>query len=569
MTQRLVIGSRGSELALWQARYIQQRLKDAHAGLEVEIEIITSKGDKIQDVPLAKIGGKGLFTKELEVALLDGSIDLAVHSLKDLPTELPAGLALGAVPEREQAQDAFVGRTAQTLAELAEGATVGTSSLRRCAQLLAARPDLNIVDLRGNVPTRVEKLESEGMDAIILAAAGLIRLEMAEHISETLDHDVMLPAVSQGALGIEIRDNDPRVAELVGVLHDEATYNAVTAERALLSGLGGGCQTPLGASCVQTGDSLALKARIVSPDGTQVFDVALEGTAATAQDMGQAAAQALLAQGADVIVAALDAGTEATGTPLQGKHIVITRAKAQSEKLTQALEGLGAEVTAFPTIEVDAVTPEAPICEAAFCDWLIFTSANGVRYFQQALKNQGRQLEDFASVSICAIGTATASLLQELGLSVSLTPNTATAEELGKTLTALEGDLAGKRIVLPRGNLARTELPEHLREAGASVTEVVVYETRCTHPDEAAIAALMAATPDAVTFTSASTAENLATILGNEALAELAAKTRFASIGPVTTEALDILGYGPAIEAEQHDIPGLVRALTQFLGTSE
>ena len=178
MENRLIIGSRGSALALWQAKYIQSQLQEAHSGLTVDIEVIASKGDKIQDVPLAKIGGKGLFTKELEVALLEGSIDLAVHSLKDLPTELPPGLALGAVPAREKAQDAFVGRTANTLEALPKGATVGTSSLRRRAQLLAARPDLNIVDLRGNVPTRIEKMSAQGMDAIILAAAGLIRLEM-------------------------------------------------------------------------------------------------------------------------------------------------------------------------------------------------------------------------------------------------------------------------------------------------------------------------------------------------------------------------------------------------------
>ena len=563
MSQRLVIGSRGSELALWQARHIQQCLKEAHPGLEVIIEIITSKGDKIQDVPLAKIGSKGLFTKELEVALLDGSIDLAVHSLKDLPTELPPGLALGAVPRRENPQDAFVGRTAQSLAELAQGATVGTSSLRRRAQLLAARPDLNIVDLRGNVPTRIEKMSSEGMDAIILAAAGLIRLKMDQHISECLDHSTMLPAVSQGALGIEIRDNDSRVAGLVRVLHHDATFDVVTAERALLSGLGGGCQTPLGALCTTENDRLYLNARIVSPDGTQVFTVSLDGSKHAAAALGQQAAQDLLAQGADRIVAELDAGTEATGTPLQGKRIAITRAQDQSQKLTAALHGLGAEVISFPTIDVRAVTPDTEPPEASTCDWLIFTSVNGVRYFSQALEARGRNLDAFSRTSICAIGSGTSTLLQEMGLSVSLSPNTATAEELGKTLTALEGDLNGKNILLPRGNLARTTLPEILRTAGATVMESIVYETQCTAPDAAAVRAFLQQGLDAITFTSASTAENLATILGAEQWSELAGRCTIASIGPITTDALKAMGVPPTLEAEQHDIPGLVRALTK------
>ena len=246
MKTNLIIGTRQSLLAMWQSNYIAGRLREEYPGCEVTLKKIVTKGDRILDVPLAKIGGKGLFTKEIEQELLDGTIDLAVHSLKDMPTVLPEGLCLTAITERANAGDAFVSNKYNSIEELPEGSVLGTSSLRRRAQLLARRPDLKIVDLRGNVDTRLKKLDEGQMDAIILAAAGLTRLGHADRIKEIIPQSYCLPAVGQGALAIECRTDNFKVRQMLDFLNDTATKQATDAERAFLGLLEGGCQVPIG-----------------------------------------------------------------------------------------------------------------------------------------------------------------------------------------------------------------------------------------------------------------------------------------------------------------------------------
>ena len=292
----LVIASRGSQLALWQARWVAGQL-DA-AGLGCRIEIIKTTGDKITDVPLAKVGTKGLFTKEIEEALLDGRADVAVHSMKDLPTELPAGLVLAAVPKREDARDAVVGKT---LADLAHGAKVGTSSLRRAAQLRQLRPDLQVESVRGNLDTRLRKLDEGQYDAILLAAAGLKRLGWGDRIAEILEPEQMCPAVGQGALAIETRAG----CEHVAMLDDADTHWAVTAERAVLGGLGGGCQVPIGAYATVSEGRVRVLAMVAAPDGTQVIRVSAEGAVGEAAEIGAGLAERLLARGAREILEAV------------------------------------------------------------------------------------------------------------------------------------------------------------------------------------------------------------------------------------------------------------------------
>jgi hydroxymethylbilane synthase len=270
----LVIGSRGSALALWQARHIAAKLQEL--GAETRIEIIKTTGDKIQDVPLAQIGGKGLFTKEIEEALLAGAIDLAVHSLKDMPTDIPQGLTLAAIPEREEARDALVGAA---VSDLREGARVGTSSLRRAAQLHALKRGLIIETLRGNVDTRLRKLDEGRYDAIVLAAAGLRRLGWQDRIRELIPADVMCPAVGQGALAIETRDDGGAAWEMVRKLDHAESRAAVEAERALLAVLGGGCQVPIGAHARIEAGTIRLHAIVASPDGARVIRGELAGTA--------------------------------------------------------------------------------------------------------------------------------------------------------------------------------------------------------------------------------------------------------------------------------------------------
>ncbi|KPA19640.1 porphobilinogen deaminase [Candidatus Magnetomorum sp. HK-1] len=302
MKKKIIIGTRGSVLALWQARWVQSCLQKIHPECNVDLCIIKTKGDKILDVPLAKVGGKGLFVKEIETALLEKQIDLAVHSMKDMPSEIPEGLCLGAITKRENPQDVLISRNGHVLSNLPEKARVGTSSLRRSSQLLNHRPDLTIIPLRGNLDTRLKKLETENLDAIILAAAGVIRLELESRISEFIDTDLMVPAVGQGALGIEIRSDDTHMVSTIGKLNDIETNAAVSAERAFLHQLDGGCQVPIGAFARVKNQTLHIQGMVAGLTGTPLLKHELSGTTDQAVQLGISLASKLMKQGAKEIL---------------------------------------------------------------------------------------------------------------------------------------------------------------------------------------------------------------------------------------------------------------------------
>ncbi len=307
MKKFLTVGTRGSKLALWQAEFVRSRLLENHPQLEIRLEIIKTSGDKIQNLSLTEIGGKGVFTKELEIALLGNRIDLAVHSLKDLPTILPAELHLSAVLKREDVRDALVLRselqTAQpSLKTLPFKAVVGTSSLRRASQLKNLRPDIIIKDVRGNVETRLKKLDAGEYDAILLAVAGLKRLGYENRISAFLTLDEMLPQVGQGALGIETRLADAETNALVSTLIDAETFAAVTAERAFLRGLGGGCQFPIAAYATTQIEQLHLQGLVATPSGEQIISGRISGTTANAEVTGKNLAHQLLLEGAGTLI---------------------------------------------------------------------------------------------------------------------------------------------------------------------------------------------------------------------------------------------------------------------------
>lgn len=299
-TKRLIIGTRGSALARWQTDHVASLLRYAWPELTVDVQVISTQGDRVLDTPLPLLGGKGVFTAELEAALHSGAIDLAVHSLKDLPTDNPEGLTVGAFPQRAAVEDALVSRSGAPLAQLPHGATIGTSSRRRAAQLLAARPDLHIADIRGNVDTRLRKAhDAEGpYDAIILAAAGLTRLGLDNQITERLRLDVMLPAPGQGALAVQCRDDDT-LLELLAPLNHLPTRLAVTAERAFLAALGGGCSLPIAAYATVTGETLDLRSRVSAPDGSEQMDFAAlsDATLEAAFALGRQVASDALNQG--------------------------------------------------------------------------------------------------------------------------------------------------------------------------------------------------------------------------------------------------------------------------------
>ncbi|PJG83248.1 hydroxymethylbilane synthase [Caviibacterium pharyngocola] len=305
MTNLLKIATRQSPLALWQADYVKDRLQALYPDLRVELVPMVTKGDVILDTPLAKIGGKGLFVKELEHALLNGDADIAVHSMKDVPMQFPAGLGLSVICQREDPRDAFVSNSYRTLAELPQGAVVGTSSLRRQCQLKTLHPDLDIRSLRGNVGTRLSKLDNGDYDAIILASAGLIRLGLRERIASFIDTQISLPAAGQGAVGIECRIDDQRVQDLLAPLADQETTYCVLAERAMNNRLQGGCQVPIGGYAVIQDGELYLRALVGALDGSRIIRAEGKSAVENAEKLGEQIAQQLLAQGADVILNAV------------------------------------------------------------------------------------------------------------------------------------------------------------------------------------------------------------------------------------------------------------------------
>ncbi len=306
MTNKTVrIATRKSALALWQAEYVKSQLEHFHDDITVELVPMTTKGDVILDTPLAKVGGKGLFVKELEVAMLENRADIAVHSMKDVPVDFPEGLGLEVICPREDPRDAFVSNTYKALADLPEGAIVGTSSLRRQCQLKAKRPDLDIRDLRGNVNTRLRKLDDGEYDAIILASAGLIRLEMSERIAQFIEPEEMLPANGQGAVGIECRTDDNNIKSLLAPLECATTRARVLAERAMNKALEGGCQVPIGSYAIINEDNsqVYLRGLVGAVDGSELIESEITGPIAEGEELGNQLAQELLSRGADKILA--------------------------------------------------------------------------------------------------------------------------------------------------------------------------------------------------------------------------------------------------------------------------
>lgn len=302
MSQTLRIATRKSPLAMWQAEHVSSLLRQAHPDLEIELVGMSTQGDKILDTPLAKIGGKGLFVKELEQGMLDGEADIAVHSMKDVPVDLPEGLHLAVILEREDPRDAFVSNLYKSLDELPEGAVVGTSSLRRQCQLVDRRPDLKIAPLRGNVNTRLRKLDEGNFDAIILATAGLKRLGFDDRITSCIETEQSLPACGQGAIGIECRVDDERVNALIATLNDTDTAFCVTAERAMNTRLMGGCQVPIAGFALLNHDKIFMRGLVGEPDGSCVIRAEISGHTSEAEALGTTLAEDLLGQGADLVL---------------------------------------------------------------------------------------------------------------------------------------------------------------------------------------------------------------------------------------------------------------------------
>lgn len=611
----LIIGSRGSRLALWQANWVKSQLEKLHPGLIIAIEVIKTTGDKLSEASLVQIGGKGVFTKEIEEALLAQQIDLAVHSLKDLPTNLPAGLHIAAITEREDVRDALIvnetlRRTVKDVKNLPPRARVGTSSLRRAAQLLHQRPDLQIIELRGNVETRLRKLDEGQYDAIILATAGLVRLGYGARITARLAASEMLSAVGQGALGIEARLDDQRVNLLLEPLNHWPTRHATEAERAVLRELGGGCAVPIAAlGRVQSrpkGDKLILDALVADVAGRTLLRQRISGASARCEELGAQLAQRLAAAGARELLPRIGAEMQASATaepadefvvspsggsahspslsaeagttnasadapPLTGRRIIVTRARQQSGELITALQSLGAEVIACPTIEIREPTSWAQLDRAlihlSWYDWLAFTSANGVEYFLRRLDELGHGRAELKSHRVCAVGRKTAEKLQSENIAVDLMPARFTAEDLAAEFTERYGarqQLRGAQMLLPASRITRDVLRPALAQAGIYVEVVEAYQTVLPATSHEEVTELLRATQaDYIIFTSPSTVANLAAILETDHLAPQLPTTRVACIGPITAAAAQLHGLTVHLQPAEHTGQAIVSALVE------
>jgi len=543
---------------MWQTRHVIDLLQLHWPSLHCELVPVVTQGDKRLDRPLPEIGGKGLFTAELEDALRRGEIDLAVHSLKHLPVEEAAGLTIGAILSREDVRDVVVAHPGWTLATLPQGAIVGTSSLRRQAQLLALRPDLHVRSIRGNVDTRIRKVMEGEYHAAVMAAAGLTRLGLTEHIVEWLEPEAMLSAPGQGALAVQCRSGDTSTLTILAAIHDVNAERATTAERQLLYHLGGGCSAPVGAWAQVVGEQIDLRARVISIDGRQSFDVRLVGS--DARQLARDAADSLTARGARL---ALGAEGSLPMLPLKNKRVVITRPLEQSMEFAQELERQGALPLTIPAIRLasasDAPSFQSRANQLVRYDWLIFTSANAVEYFWLYAGNPTSELER-AGTRIAAVGPATQSALQKHGVTVHAIPEH--FEGIG-VATAL-GNIEGKRILLPRSTKAGHELPAALAALGAQVDLLPLYSPQHATIGEEERVTLTAGV-DVVTFASGSAVRSfVATLRQDPRFTDFWSKVIVACIGPSTADVARAEGLPVHVVATEHTVPGLVAALIAY-----
>ena len=555
----LIVGTRGSALALTQTGLVRDALLEAHPGkdLTVRIERITTTGDARADLPLAQLG-RGVFVSEIETALRDGRVDFAVHSAKDMPSTLPDDLVIAAFLPRADARDVVISRFGG-LRDLPAGARVGTSSPRRACLLRAVRPDVQPVDIRGNVDTRIRKLHAGEFDALILAAAGLIRLGRESEITEWLDPNAMIPSVGQGALAVEARAGDAATIALLGVLDDHRTRVAVTAERAFLAELGAGCRAAAAAHAEWKDGETRLTAFIGGPDGRHVRTerVAPHGEPAAAV-LGRTVARELMRAGGARFLARGDSG-------LREKRIAITRAAAQSGELVGLLQANGAEAFSCPTIDIappdDAHALDSLLAHVGDAEWMVFTSSNAVEPVAARLAQLGRSLPPICRIA--AIGDATAAAALASFGHVDFMPSRATAQALGRALPLNEGNL----VLIPQGDIAREELVDLLRERGARVIAATAYRTLPGRGAEMLATLVRDGQLDAVVFTSPSTLRMAPVAVGE--LVRLGERAPVAvCIGPTTASAARAAGLTSIAEARTQSVGGIVEALERVFSGS-
>lgn len=566
------VGTRVSALARTQTQTVVSLLRSAWPQAEFETQHFSTRGDEVINVPLPSIGGKGLFTERLEQALRNHEIDFAVHSLKDLPVEPAPGLAIGAILERADPSDVLVTPAGMLLEDLPHAAIVGTSSTRRQAQILALRPDLAVRSIRGNVETRVGKVITGEYDAVVLAAAGISRLGLKDIQLQPISFQIMLPAPGQGALAVQCRDSDERVLSLLAALEDARTRSAVVAERAFLSGLGGGCSAPIAAFAYLApveagGSSISLRGRVLSPDGTR--SITVEGSGSDAAELGKRLAVEAGSRGARAILTdfASPLYSDPAARPLSGRRIVVTRAANQADEAVRELESRGAQALVVPTIRIVAETGgreiDAALDNLESYAWIIFSSTNGVDQFFARLTERNRIVPP-GTVRIGAVGPSTRAELERRGARVDFVPSAFTSDCLGRELPEVQGG----RVLYVTARNGSSDAERALVARGADVYRLPVYRTEIAELTSDQIRTLSAGV-DAILLTSGSTADGIAAALGADSAfrkAFLETKPVICCIGPSTAAAARRRDLPVNIEAPVHTIAGMVDALEQYYG---
>ncbi len=575
--RHLLFGTRGSALAKVQTDHVLQRLASSVPGLRMSTAVIRTEGDIDKVSPLSLIGGRGVFTSALQHALYSGRIDVAVHSAKDLPSERPPGLQLVAFPEREDPRDVLVSRHRVPLAALPPRPTIGTSSRRRALQVRLLRPDAQIVELRGNVDTRLRKALETDVDGIIVAAAGVQRMGWSDQITEELSLQSFVPSPGQGALAIEVRTIDAEVVSLLAPLNDPAVSLAVRAERAFLRSIGAGCTSPIGAYAVAEGGHLQFRAMLASDDGERIAwasePLATDQPEEHATEIGLRLRSRVFVDRSRP-TSRPDSSPQLTAhqngsqreRPLAGISVLVTRARAQAGELIAALQMAGAEPVLLPTVKIEAPSNVALLDDAlgdvaaGQYDWVIFTSVNAV---DRTMARPGWPVvadTAWTKTRVAAVGKATTTALKAAGVRVDLVPNHANAVSLAKALIGMKID--GQRILYPKADIARPALVDTLAAAGASVTAVDAYRTVPeTEIDLTVLQRLNRGGIDIVTFASPSSVRHLWAALGHQfAVLDTAS---IVCVGSVTAAAARELGLAVDLIAADASVNSLVETMVQ------
>lgn len=566
--EEIVAGTRGSRLALRQTEYVLELLRARWPEISWGAREYSTRGDEAADRSLLEIGGSGAFTEAIEYALSSGEIAFAVHSLKDLPVAASPALAVAAVVGPRIAGETLVSRSGAALAELPAGAVVGTSSLRRQAQLLFRRPDLRVRSIRGNVETRIAKVVRGEYDATLLAAAGVERLGLAEHISEYLAPDAMLPAPGQGAIAVQCRAGDERLISLLAAIDDADASGCTRAERSFLSALATGCSSPVAALALRGVEpaerGYRMVGRVVASDGSRMIEVSDGG--GDPEELGRKLAEEALRRGAKEMLGERGRpGSARHSGLLKGKRIVVTRPRSQAAELSARLEREGAEVVLAPVIEIRSLGRSAPLEEAlarvADFRWIVIASSNAAEHFLAFASSCKVALESLGG-RIAVVGARTAAAVSAGGVAPAYVARSQTGAGLARELP----ESNGAEVLLPCAEQHTEDLPLILGQRGARVTVVPIYRTERIPIGREGIEQLRRGA-DIVLFTSGSTVagfiEGVRSEADEELLGRLFRRAKIACIGPSTASAVAEAGYAADVIATDHTVEGLVAAVLQ------